>query len=533
MSASSKKKLRNAQEAEKMTEKQLKEQKEAKKLKLYTAAVVVLVVAIVIAAVAIVVSKTVANKGIVERKTIAATVNGHSINTPEFGYFYMDSINNFANQYGSYASLFGLDTTKPLDQQVYSKEDGQTWADYFMQAALENAKATYAAADAAKAEGFTLNEEEQASVESAVSSIQAYAVASGAGDVDTYMRAVFGNGASLDSYRSYYETVTLANAYRAAYVDGLSYTPEQIQAESKANSAQYSSYNYNTYYLSASRFLEGGTQDGDTVTYSDAEKAASVKAAEAAAAQLVEAATDVEAFDAAIAALDINKESTSASSSAFTGTAYSSVNSAIQSWVADSSRKAGDVTYIASSSTDADGNETVAGYYVVLFGSVNDNQTNLVNVRHILVSYETNATDEQKAAAKQNAENILALWQNGPATEETFASLAVENSTDSGSKDNGGLYENVYPGQMVASFNDWCFDASRKAGDTGVVETEYGVHVMYFVGTSDTTYREYQINNALKNQDYAAWASALLENVTAELGDTSRIRTDLVMKNNG
>ena len=34
---------------------------------------------------------------------------------------------------------------------------------------------------------------------------------------------------------------------------------------------------------------------------------------------------------------------------------------------------------------------------------------------------------------------------------------------------------------MVQAFNDWCFDESRKAGDYGLVKTEYGYHVMYFV----------------------------------------------------
>ena len=47
--------------------------------------------------------------------------------------------------------------------------------------------------------------------------------------------------------------------------------------------------------------------------------------------------------------------------------------------------------------------------------------------------------------------------------------------------ENGGLYTDVYPGQMVAEFNNWCFDESRQVGDTGVVKTDYGYHVMYFV----------------------------------------------------
>ena len=55
---------------------------------------------------------------------------------------------------------------------------------------------------------------------------------------------------------------------------------------------------------------------------------------------------------------------------------------------------------------------------------------------------------------------------SGDATEDSFAALANEKSDD-GNGTTGGLYENVYPGQMVSSFNDWCFDESRQTGNTG------------------------------------------------------------------
>ena len=38
---------------------------------------------------------------------------------------------------------------------------------------------------------------------------------------------------------------------------------------------------------------------------------------------------------------------------------------------------------------------------------------------------------------------------------------------------------------MVQPFNDWCFDPARQSGDTGIVETSYGFHVMYFVSKTD------------------------------------------------
>ena len=116
----------------------------------------------------------------------------------------------------------------------------------------------------------------------------------------------------------------------------------------------------------------------------------------------------------------------------------------------------------------------------------------MVSVRHILIMVEADEngeyTDEAKAAAKAKAEEILAEYESGDKTEESFAQLAETYSDDTGSNTNGGLYENVYRGEMVTEFNDWCFDSSRKAGDTGIVYNEgsyVGYHVMYYSGIGD------------------------------------------------
>lgn len=121
----------------------------------------------------------------------------------------------------------------------------------------------------------------------------------------------------------------------------------------------------------------------------------------------------------------------------------------------------------------------------------------VIDVRHILLIPEetvdeegnTVTTDEAKAACLKEAEALLEQWKNGEATQESFAALANEHSEDPGSNTNGGLYEYVYQGDMVDTFNDWCFDASRQVGDTGIVETDYGYHIMYFVYGADEWYR--------------------------------------------
>ena len=142
---------------------------------------------------------------------------------------------------------------------------------------------------------------------------------------------------------------------------------------------------------------------------------------------------------------------------------------------------------------------------------IHNNGPKMVNVRHILITPEaTELTEEDegydeavaaaRALAKEYAESVYAQWETTDMTEETFAELASTYTTDPGSMGNGGLYEDVYAGQTVPTFNDWCFDESRQPGDTGIVETDYGYHIMYFVGQSE----------------YAQWESLVLEDVLSE-----------------
>lgn len=118
-----------------------------------------------------------------------------------------------------------------------------------------------------------------------------------------------------------------------------------------------------------------------------------------------------------------------------------------------------------------------------------------VSVRHILIkptggtTDDTGATvysDEEWAACKDRAQQILNEWKSGTATETSFASMASLYSEDSGSASDGGLYTEITPETgFVEPFLNWCLEPSRRVGETGLVKTEYGYHIMYFSGTED------------------------------------------------
>jgi len=93
-----------------------------------------------------------------------------------------------------------------------------------------------------------------------------------------------------------------------------------------------------------------------------------------------------------------------------------------------------------------------------------------VVVRHVLIA-TGDMDDDEIAAAEEFAEEILQQINDG----SDIGELAALYSDDPGSADNNGEYE-FGRGEMVSEFEDWAFAA--EVGDTGIVETSYGYHVM-------------------------------------------------------
>ncbi len=564
MSASNRKKLRREQKLAYMSERQRMEAKEQKKLKIYTATfwiILALCVCIVVGTVAV-------NpiKNIIYTNTDAVQIGDHTLNAVTVNYFYIDAVNTYVNQYSSYISYI-LDTSKPLNQQIADSENNATWADSFLDTAFENIKSTYAIYDLAVQNNHKLTEDEQKSVDTMFSNLKTYATLYGYSDVDTYLRAIYGNGASEKSYRAYYEVSALADSYYTAYSESLEYEDGDLRAYEADKMVEYNSYTYATYYLAASTFYEGGTKgdDGKT-TYSDEEKEAGRKLAEELANKLASGEyKDLDAFNEAIKTL--HEKTKSGTATEYEDTLYTSVNSLFRDWLIGTpeeteeeekdekaaeeekeedekdeivyeERVEGQMTVIENASGSGD-SKTVSGYYVVRFQSATDNQFKLKNVRHILVQFEggttnsstgaTTYSDAEKKAAKDEAQKLLDQWLAGAKTEDSFAELATQKSEDTGSKANGGLYEDIYPGQMVEAFEDWCYDADRKVGDTGLVETEYGYHVMYYVGEAETTYRDYMLTNALRNEELEEWHDKLVEAIKLTELNLKYVEMDLIL----
>ena len=551
MSASDKKKLRKEQAAAQLTERQMAEKAEAKKTKALTITFTAIMLAVVLAAVGILGVRTVNNTGIIDKNTIAAVTGEHELTSVQMNYYLNDTIRNQYNEWSSmygesasmYLAMMGLSTTAPLNEQEANKETGETWADSFLAQALEKAKSDYALYDKAMAEGFTLTEEEESSLKLNTEQLKLYASIYGYKNPNKYLRAIYGYGSTVESYEEYTRISYIASAYYNKTKDDLKYDDAAIRAEDNKDLNKYTSFSYASYYLSSSSFLTGGTKDdkGSTV-YSDAEKDAALKKAEEIANSLLKATNLVE-LDEAIKALEINKDNKNAASTQNQLVMYSDIPAAMQSWIADKAREEGNITMIAneSTTTDANGKETkvINGYYVVLFQHRDENLRPLANVRHLLVAFEGGKaasdgtmtyTDAEKAKAKAEAEKLLQQWKDGAATEDSFIALVKEHTDDTASKETGGLYEDIHRNSnFVESFRTWSIDPARKAGDTAVLISEYGYHVMFYSGNDEMTYRDYMISEDLRAADITKWHEDLLKSVTIDKKNTKRLNLDAVL----
>ena len=124
------------------------------------------------------------------------------------------------------------------------------------------------------------------------------------------------------------------------------------------------------------------------------------------------------------------------------------------------------------------------------------NEDKTMNSRHILFATTTYGSEE---AAKAKAEEVLKEWESGAKTSESFGKLAFKYTDDMGSLYTYGLYENTTKDSFVAEYDEWIFDESREVGDTAIVKTDYGYHIIYFEGQGLEGWKTMVLNNKLQS----------------------------------
>lgn len=468
-----------------------------------------LTVVIAVIVVAAIVFFSLLSTGFFAKHTTAATVGGHKLTSAMVNYYANDAYTNFSSSYGTYASMF-FDTNTPLSKQYVDADKQQSWYDYFVEQGLQTAAKSYAVYDEAIANGFTLTEEQESALQTQLSTLNSYATLYGYNNTDAFLVARFGAGSSLKSYEQFLRVSTVAQYYASSLNEARTYTTEQIDAEYTANTNNYDGVTYRSFYFAKSSYAtENESGEELTEEQQKEQSALQMAAAKADADAMLAAISDEQSFAEqalAYAPEDSKSDYEDDTATLSSDKLYSACPSDIAEWLFDTARAEGDTDCI----------EGESGYYVVYFISRDIHDEITKNVRHILIPVSDSTDEELVASAQSKAAELLSQFLAGDDTSEEAFEKFSNDLLEAGTASEATKYESVYPGQMVESFENWCYDESRQPGDTGIVDSTYGSHIMFFCGNSEKTYRDVLVENALRQADYSAW----FENATKDASYT-------------
>lgn len=431
----------------------------------------------------------------------------HDIKVNTYNYYFALYYNNLQSTVSSYKQYgidldeanMNVDFDKKLSEQTRT-EDGKTttWLEYVQEQVEDSIKDTYAsyykAVKENKGKDPEITDDQKKEIKDALKSYKESAHKYGY-TVSGYIEAAMGHGVTKDVFVREATISYIAENYDSDHKndsDSKTYTDKELNAYKKKNESKLQSVDIKMFECDseddAKAFKKALKADGSNFAalaskYSsdDFDKKANKNSQETTYNDM--ARSTMEGLSVAISTADDDKK-------------YPGLD-----WLYSSDRKAGDVRQ-----------DSTTVVYVVKPVYMSEAKT--VNVRHILIAPESSkssddssssksakdCTDKEWAAAEKKAKSILAKYNSGDKTSKSFAKLAKSNSSDGNASD-GGLYENIIPNQMVPTFNAWCFDSSRKAGDVGIVKTEYGYHIMYFEGKNDQAVWKYIAQQKLAADD--------------------------------
>lgn len=431
--------------------------------------------------------------------SVVTTVDGQKISIGMYDYYYA-SIVSYYEQYASYG-YYSLDTTKDYSKQYTTDDDGNkiSWQKFFETEALKEVEQITTYYSKALEEGVTLTSAQKKTIDKQISTLKDSASQNDV-SLDQYIKANFGTYCSEDTIRLMLEQYYLSANYKGKFKCETKVTDNDVDKYYNDHKNDYKKIEF--YYIASPYDATDDNSKNESIK--TAEKImAKMKDKKSVIALVPEVyssyidsqvkssmeqdstLTEKKAREEAVKSYESNVVTTvSGSDSPF--------DDEMNTWLFSDDTKVGSKKYYIDES---------AGYiYIVLKtskASVEEDET--YTVRHILVAPEsgsnsssstsekTEYTDEQWAAAKKKADSILAKFNKTDKSEYEFAKLAEQYSTDSastssGSNDSfGGLYESVTLGQMVPDFEKWSIDDSRKYGDTGIVKSDYGYHIMFFI----------------------------------------------------
>lgn len=411
------------------------------------------------------------------------------------------------NQYTTYASSFGLDTTKDYSKQTVTDDDGKqtTWDKVFVDQTVSQLQRTLSLYQDAVKANITLTSDQKDEIKSELKNYSDSAEKSNL-SVDDYISQNCGDYCGYETLKAIYEQSYLAeNYYYKEYVNTTA-TDDEINDYFKKNGKD-NCYNVGFSYVSVSYTTDDTSNysEGEVRTKSEAEKVAkdcqhkiaSEKDLKSKTNRVHSLVKDVMQAEAesyfASGYFDSVKDATDYLVTASDRTAARNDTTLIddaKNWLFSEDTKIGDSKVFV---------DTDNSFAYVLLKTSDEKlmEDEVFSVRHILIQAQSSdsssgeITDSDIKTAKETADKVLKMYNSGDKSETSFALLAEDYSNDTSTISSGqnglfgGIYEGFKAGSSTGPFDKWVTDKSRKAGDVGeVYVNDYytGYHLIYYKG---------------------------------------------------
>jgi len=469
-------------------------------------------------------------QGIPQRTLNAADINGEKIKINELEFHYYLAVSSFVDGWGEWLPYVGFDPSQPHESQQYFDEPGYTYRDYFLDEAMESLRSTVANWSDARANGVELTEDDIWYLEYNVEDLKRSARENNM-SLNRLLTTIFGRGVTEESFRSTFSRMLLADRWRGMVYESYEVTENMINAHYWDNRNNFDQVTF--YTLTLSGEPESDCDDDDHDHHheepTEEERAAAMEDASRRANEMLAAVNAGNFHRLALEYCDEAVRETLEADSTATFVQNMSLRGATGSaegdWLADFARVPGDKTVI----------EDGTSFTVMVFVSrrLDAGSPTDVDVRHILVPFRENqdgplydVPEAEETAARMRANQLLYEWKSNGGTEDLFAEMADEHSSDPGSNgtrvadggNSGGLYEGVTLGSMVEEFEEWCFNGDHSIGDTGIVRTVFGYHIMYLVRKGDPAWIT-DIRNTLKNDAFREYQENLAAGFEVKRGN--------------
>lgn len=383
--------------------------------------------------------------------------------------------------------FYNVDPSVSLKEQMM--DESTSWFTYFTDIAKANMKETLILCEAAKANGIVLSDEDVATVEDAVDEVIQYAIDM-AYDKDEYFKLRYGPDASENALREYLKKEALAARYADTLIDSFGTTEEDLSKFASQHSEDFETISYLTYTF-------------------DEDKDENAKAAAEALAKI----TDPAAFESSIIdymtnTLQLRSEEIT-TDSCYKNQKYYDKYSEFSKHAFDEDAPVG-TTYVKENAVD--GQYTV--YLLTKAAGVRDDNTK--NVRVVLIDINRHETPTM---AKTYAEELLAGWKSGEATEETFIQLVKDKTEEKEAVSVEGLIEGICAGDSLPDgMEAWLYNTEIAKGDTKIFLDSGSYFIVYYCGEGEPTWKMHAKNGIL-NTNYDSYFAELEKKYKVESFD--------------